>query len=62
MLGWLKPDPKKKLHKRYLALMKEARDLQRAGKIPAFARKTAEAQRVLDELDALEGGSPETTP
>lgn len=54
MFGLFKRDPKKALHKQYLGLMKEARDLQRAGKIPELARKTAEANAVLDELEALE--------
>jgi hypothetical protein len=54
MLNLFKRDPKKALHKQYLALMKEARDLQRAGKIPELARKTAEADAVLKQLEALE--------
>jgi|GEM_PF-1373839 len=44
---------KQSLQRRYEALLKEARDLQRGGDIPAFAAKTAEANKVLDELDAL---------
>ena len=47
-------DPTRALRKRYEALMKEARDLQRAGKIPELARKTAEAHEALKELEAAE--------
>ena len=54
MFGLFKRDPKRALHKEYMALMKEARDLQRAGKIPELARKTAEANAVLERLEALE--------
>ena len=54
MFGLFKRDPKKALHKEYMALMKEARDLQRAGKIPELARKTAEANAVLEKLEAME--------
>ena len=63
MFGFLKnispkraQDPAAKLNERYLALLKEARDLQRAGKIPEFGRKTAEAEAVLAEIDALRRG------
>lgn len=38
---------------RYETLLKEARDLQRAGKIQAFAKKTAEAEAAKKEWDAL---------
>ena len=54
MFGLFNRDPKKALHKQYMALMKEARDLQRSGKIPELARKTAEADAVLKEIEALE--------
>lgn len=37
----------------YEALLKEARDLQRAGKIQEFAKKTAEAQKAKEAWDAL---------
>lgn len=45
---------KKSLTKKYEKLLKEARDLQRQGKIPEFARKTAEAEAVGAEIDALD--------
>lgn len=53
MFGFLRPDPKKKLEKKLARLMEEARDLQRRGDMPAFARKTAEAEEVGLELDAM---------
>lgn len=50
---------RRRLHERYLALLAAARDLQRNGDIVAFAAKTAEAEAVAQELDALGGeGEP----
>jgi hypothetical protein len=55
MFGWLrKKDPKTELQRRYEALMREARDLQRGGDIVSYSAKVAEADRVRLELDALE--------
>jgi hypothetical protein len=51
MIKWFFKTPTEKLEARYHALLKEARSLQRAGKIPEFARKTAEAEAVRQELD-----------
>ena len=51
--------PIEKLKLRHLALLKEARDLQRMGKIPEFARKTAEAEAVAVELESLIEGANE---
>lgn len=48
-----KKDPKKELEKRYQGLMKEAMELQRSGKIPEFAKKSAEAEGVLAEIQAI---------
>lgn len=53
MFKFLKKDPVEKLNQRYLALLKEARDLQRSGDIPAFAKKTSEAEAVREEMEAL---------
>lgn len=60
MFGFLKSDPEKarkkravELEKRWLATLEAARDLQRGGDIPAFAKKTAEADALRAELDAL---------
>ena len=58
-MGWFKKDPVEKLNKKYATLLKEARDLQRGGKIPEFARKTAEAEKVRDEIDVLEKATQE---
>ena len=55
-MGLFSRDPTKKLHKEYLRLLKEARDLQRKGDIPAFARKTAEAEAVADKIEAIKAG------
>ena len=52
MFGLFK-SKEEKLRAKHRALLKEARDLQRAGKIPEFAKKTAEAEAVLDEIDAM---------
>ena len=54
LMNIFQPNPKKKLTREYLALMKEARDLQRKGMIPELARKTAEANAVLKKLEELE--------
>lgn len=53
MFGFLRPDPIRRLEKRYAKLLEEARDLQRGGNMPAFAEKTAEAEAVGKELDDL---------
>jgi len=53
MFGFGKKDPKQALEKRWMKLLEEARDLQRRGDIPGFAKKTAEAEAVRNELDAL---------
>lgn len=58
MFGLFKRDPVATLEKKWRALLKEAMELQRAGKIPEFAKKTAEAERVRAELDALRGIDP----
>jgi hypothetical protein len=52
---WLfkKKDPALQLQKSYEALQKEAMQLQRSGKIPEFAKKTAEADKVLTEIEKL---------
>jgi hypothetical protein len=53
LMFW-KSDPKKKLQKVYEKAMADAMELQRAGKIPEFAKKSAEAEGVLKEIEALE--------
>jgi len=54
LLSVFQADPKKKLTREWLNLMKEARDLQRKGMIPELAKKTAEANAVLKKLEELE--------
>ena len=46
-------NPVKKLEKRYARKLEEARDAQRAGKIPLFAKLTAEAEEIGKELEEL---------
>jgi hypothetical protein len=60
MFNWLSKSPVKKLEARYHALLQEAQSLQRAGKIPEFGKKTAEAEAVRLELEALEQASGTT--
>lgn len=57
MFGLFKKDPASDLQKRYDRLMTEARDLQRRGDIQGFATKSAEAETVGQELDALRAAS-----
>lgn len=47
-----KKDKKTSLEKKYQQLMLEARDIQRSGDMKAFALKTAEAEKVMDEIVA----------
>jgi hypothetical protein len=48
-----KKDKKAQLEKKYQQLMQEARDIQRSGDLKAFAFKTAEAEKIMDEIIAL---------
>ncbi len=57
MFKLFQSDPKKKLEKQYARKLEEARDAQRAGKIPLFATLTAEAEEIGQRLDALKHGS-----
>lgn len=47
----LKKNPVKKLEKSYAQKMAEANAAQRAGKIPEFAKLTAEAEEIGRQLD-----------
>ena len=56
MLGrlWRKLfSPTRSLEREYGKLLREARDLQRKGDIPAFAKKTREAEEVRQKLERL---------
>ena len=57
MFKLFQSDPKKKLEKQYARKLEEARDAQRAGKIPLFATLTAEAEEIGQRLDALKQGT-----
>ena len=51
---WAKlTDPTRPLEKQYNKLLKEARDIQRKGDIPAFAKKTREAEDLRKKIDDL---------
>ena len=56
MFGLFKKDPIKKLEKQYEQLLEEAMQLQRGGDIKGYAAKTAEAERVMDEIVKLQKG------
>lgn len=51
-IGWL-TDPTRALEKEWGKLLVEARDLQRKGDIPAFAKKTAEAEELRKKIEQL---------
>ena len=53
MFNFLKKDPVKKLRKQYEQKMLEARDLQRQGDIKGFAKKSAEAEALMQEIEGL---------
>ena len=54
MFGFLKTDPKKKLQKKYEKLLFEGMQFQRNGDIKSYAMITAEAEKVREEIQALE--------
>ena len=56
MFGLFKKDPIKKLEKQYEQLLEEAMQLQRGGDIKGYAAKTAEAERVMDQIVELQKG------
>lgn len=48
-----KKDPIAKLEKKHAKLLEEAMQLQRGGDIKGYAAKTAEAEAVANEIEAL---------
>lgn len=50
MFNLFKKDPTKKLEQEHKKLLEEAMALQRKGDIKGFAAKSAEAERVMDEI------------
>ena len=54
-MGLFKANPLKKLEKKYQALLLQARDLQRAGKINDAAARHAEAELLLVRIRSEQG-------
>jgi hypothetical protein len=54
MFGFLKADPKKKLQKKYEKLLFDAMQYQRNGDIKSYSMITAEAEKVREEIEALD--------
>lgn len=54
MFKWLRKDPVEKLKNEYAAKLKEACDLQRNGDILGYSDKTAEAETILKQMDAIQ--------
>lgn len=50
-------NPVKKLEKSYASKLEEARNAQRAGKIPLFAQLSAEAEEIGKELERVRSQS-----
>ncbi len=48
-----KKSGKKKLEKKYRALMEEARDIQRSGDLRLYAQKLEAAEAVMKEIEAI---------
>ena len=53
MFGLFKKDPIAKLQKQYEKLMEQGMHRQRNGDIEGYANLSAEAQKVLDEINRL---------
>lgn len=54
MFGLFKKDPIKQLEKEHKRLLEEAMQLQRGGDIKGYAAKSAEAEKVMDKIVALQ--------
>ena len=54
MFGWFRPNPAKKLERKYAQQLEHARNLQRNGDIVGYSKATAEADATLDEIKRLE--------
>ena len=57
MFGFLKTNPKKKLHEKYEKLLFQGMQFQRNGDIKSYSMITAEAEKVLEEIKALENNT-----
>lgn len=51
-----KKDPTKKLQKQYMKLMEEATELQRKGDIQGYAKKSEEAEKLMEEIEEMKKG------
>ncbi len=55
---WAKlKDPSRALQREHARLLKEARDIQRKGDIPAFAKKTREANDLEKRIEEIKNKS-----
>lgn len=57
MLGFFKANQLKRLKAAYLRKMEDARDFQRNGDIRGYANASAEAAKILAEIEAKESGT-----
>ena len=55
MFGWMKRDPEKQLRKQYHAKLEEALQAQRNGNIRQYSFLTAEAEKLREKLEEIEG-------
>lgn len=53
MFGWFQRDPLPRLQAEYEAMLLRARDLQRGGDIKGYACIIAEAEELVQRIDAL---------
>lgn len=59
MFGLFKQDPVKKLKEQYAKKLSEAVEAQRNGKIELYANLTVESEKILTQIDELEGKQEE---
>lgn len=59
MFGLFKQDPVKKLKELYAKKLSEAVEAQRNGKIELYANLTVESEKILTQIDELEGKQKE---
>jgi len=57
MFGMFKKNPIVNLEKQYAKKLEEARDQQRYGDVVAASRLTAEAEKILAQIEQLEAGN-----
>ncbi|MGH1427585.1 MAG: DUF6435 family protein [Arenicella sp.] len=53
MLSFFNKNPKEKLNKQYLATLEKAMQAQRNGDIKSYSTLTANAEKILKQIDAL---------